>query len=315
MFGGTMTEHFGGIPQEVIDYIRTVFREANQKVSRALSWHPSMHEVTLDHMLIAEVNAVPPAFFASSQAAVAIETHWLGSRGMFDRWEIADIAVVIILRQAGMLQSRKVALLQAKRLYADELAGSEIERADFEIGIGRLVDRVDPQHPLVQQRSFRFDHQCVYGALIAHSRQVGHIDAYAARTGIPVYYALYNPIDVPFVALYPAAPQSGPPAQNRHGCRILSALDVHRVLGSMAPHTQPSINDLTLPAAMDPSDSSSVYGWRIEHFIADEVLRCRQGRLFDRTDQPDLYGLLYGRSAPIMAAIAITIDLGAERPS
>jgi len=40
------------------------------------------------------------------------------------------------------------------------------------------------------------------------------------------------------------------------------------------------------------------------------VLRCRQGSLFDQPRDPNLQALLYGRSAPIAAAISITIDFG-----
>jgi hypothetical protein len=55
-----------------------------------------------------------------------------------------------------------------------------------------------------------------------------------------------------------------------------------------------------------------MWGWRLERFVADEVLRCRQGTIFDDSSDPNLYGLLYRRSAPISAAIAITIDFGAD---
>jgi len=77
--------------------IRGVFSSANEKVSRAMDVHPSMHEESLDHMLIMELTAAPPAFFARERIGVAIESHWLGGRWMWRRWEIADIALFIIL--------------------------------------------------------------------------------------------------------------------------------------------------------------------------------------------------------------------------
>ena len=109
------------IPASVLQYVREAFCEANKRVSTNLTLHPSMHEESLDHALIAELTATPPTFFAADQAAVAIETHWLGGRRMYGRWEIADIAVLIIVRQAGKLEKRKVALLQTKRLYSREI--------------------------------------------------------------------------------------------------------------------------------------------------------------------------------------------------
>lgn len=131
---------FGNIPVEVVEYIRKVFGEANHEASRALTQHPSMHEETLDHAFIGKLNASPPVFFAASQAGVEIETHWLGGRRMYERWEIADIAVVILLRTRGKLIARKVALLQTKRLYSDELSGVELEESDYRVGIGRLIE-------------------------------------------------------------------------------------------------------------------------------------------------------------------------------
>jgi thymidylate synthase len=62
----------------------------------------------------------------------------------------------------------------------------------------------------------------------------------------------------------------------------------------------------------DANDQTSVHGWRLEKFVADEVLRCRQGRSFDGLQDENLNALLYQRSAPISAAVTITIDVGAD---
>ena len=55
---------FADIPEVVVDYVRSVFAIANDKVSRTLSDHPSMHEEMLDQTLLTELVAAPPAFFA-----------------------------------------------------------------------------------------------------------------------------------------------------------------------------------------------------------------------------------------------------------
>lgn len=66
-------------------------------------------------------------------------------------------------------------------------------------------------------------------------------------------------------------------------------------------------------AAVSTSDDAfSASGWRLETFVADEVLRCRQGALFDGSADENLEYLFYRRSAPIQAAIAITIDIAGE---
>lgn len=300
---------FGNIPDEVIEYVRQVFSDANNDVSRSLTQHPSLHEPGLDQALIGKLNASAPAFFAASQAAVAIETHWLGGRWMHERWEVADIAVFILLRTQGHLVSRKVALLQTKRLYSQEIAGVELDRADYMIGIGRLADRVDLQFPLSSQRTFRFDKDSVYGALTSHSEQIEHIDAYFERRSIPIYYGFYNPLTVPYQGLYPAAPTAQLPAKNVVGMRVIPAPNVHAVTNKVPKGRPPSFDDMSFPA-FDAQDPDSTHGWRIERFVADEVLRCRQGILFEGRLDERLQGLLYGRAAPITAAITITIDLG-----
>jgi hypothetical protein len=60
------------------------------------------------------------------------------------------------------------------------------------------------------------------------------------------------------------------------------------------------------------TDDYAPHGWRLETFIADEVLRCHEGRLFEKSDDVDLHTLLYERAAPIASMIMISIDLPGE---
>jgi hypothetical protein len=306
-----MAEGFTDIPDVVIDYVRDVFSRANEKVSRAVATHPSMHEETLDHLMVMELTAAPPAFFAAERMGVSIESHWLGSRWMLGRWEIADIAFFILLRMQGRLLARKVALLQTKRLYSKEIDVAEIDEADYRIGIGRLADRTDPTVPLSRQRAFSFDKSCVYAATSAGHPQVERVDQYMATTNIPVYYGLYNPTAVPLTALlYPPVDGVVSLGPNDLGCRVIPAEDVHAVLSTLAEGQRPSFGALSGEQLFDEGDARSAAGWRLERFVADEVLRCRRGRIFDDLQDPRLRALLYEREAPIAAAITITIDFG-----
>jgi hypothetical protein len=305
-----MPEGFSDIPDVVIDYVRNVFSRANEKVSRAVGTHPSMHEETLDHLMVMELTAAPPAFFAAEQMGVSIESHWLGGRWMYGRWEIADIAFFVLLRKQGRLLARKVALLQTKRLYSKEIDVAEIDEADYRIGIGRLADRTDPTVPLSRQRAFSFDDSSVYAATSAGHPQVERIDHYMTTRDIPVYYGLYNPTSVPLTALYPPVDGVVSFGTNDLGCRVIPATNVHKVLTTLAEGQAPCLNALSAGPIFDETDPSSKTGWRLERFVADEVLRCRQGRIFDDHTDPKLRELLYERSAPIQAAITITIDFG-----
>lgn len=305
-----MSEGFSDIPDVVIDYVRDVFSRANDKVSQTVVAHPSMHEETLDHLMVMELTAAPPAFFDAERMGVSIESHWLGGRWMFARWEIADIAFFVILRGHGRLLARKVALLQTKRLYSKEIEVTEIDEADYVIGIGRLADRTDSTVPLSWQRAFSFDGSCVYGAGSAGHRQVGYIDQYMATRNMPVYYGFYNPTTIPLTVLYPPADGVVPIEPSDLGCRVIPAEDVHAVLGTLTTGQAPSFDAVSAGRLFDEGDARSTAGWRLERFVADEVLRCRRGRIFDDLQDPDLRALLYGRTAPIAAAITITIDLG-----
>jgi hypothetical protein len=231
---------------------------------------------------------------------------------MYGRWEIADIALFVILRKLGHLEVRKTALLQTKRLYSKEISASELDDTDYVIGIGRIADRTDPLFPLSHQRAFRFESRCVYGALHAGSAQVRHIDEYTRKHGIPVYYGLYNPIALPYAGLYPATSENTEPTENDAGCRVVPAPDVHTCLAGVYAGKPPTFEELTLSTPMDLDDPESIHGWRIERFVADEVLRCRQGGIFEDPQDPNLRQLFYERSAPITAAISITIDFGAD---
>ncbi len=229
---------------------------------------------------------------------------------MWDRWEIADIALIILLRGNGHLEQRKVALLQTKRLYSKEIPVESLSLDDYLIGIGRLGDRTDRTVPLTSQREFSFGDDCIYAAMNAGSDQVTHIEEYERKRQIPVFYGFYNPLQLPSRTLYPALNGERATSTNQLGCRVQTSALVHKQLGALAPGTSPTFANLRDPAQPSSADLFSPSGWRLEHFVADEVLRCRQGTLFDGMSDPRLDALFYRRSAPISAAIAITIEVG-----
>ena len=298
-----MHPRFEDIPPVVIDYVRELFAVANDKVSRTLTRHPAMHEESLDHVLVSELTAAPPAFFADERIAISVETHWLGGRRMYGRWEIADIALFVILRNEGHAELRKAALLQTKRLYSKEISVSELDETEFRIGIGRIADR--PDRLISRRRAFSFDPKCVYGAIRAADRQTRDIDAYTAERNIPVYYALYHPLEVPSAGVYPADIGADADQKNVTGCRVLPAPRVHAALAELPVGKTPSFDEL-----LGVRKKKAATAWRLEEFVADEVLRCREGALFPDAADPNLQALFYERSAPIQAAISITVDFG-----
>jgi hypothetical protein len=222
------------------------------------------------------------------------------------------IGVVIALRKGGRLVWRKVALLQSKRLYARDVPVVELERSDYEIGVGRLVDRTEPIQALTRSRSFHFTPECVYGAMRAGDKQVTVIERYMSERRMPVYYSFYNPPDMPYEGAIPRVARL--PLEEELtplGCRVMTAEIAHAALAKLPIGRTPQFQEMVV----DPSVAEDMYdshGWRLEFFIADEVLRCRQGRLFEQAQDPDLYSLLYVRGQPMASLINITVDLPGE---
>jgi hypothetical protein len=300
----------GQIPDDVIDYVREVFAEANREATMTMARQPSAHEEQLDFQIFAALDRVGPRAFQGSGAAIEIDTHWLGGRRHFERrWEIADIGIVIVLRQFGKLIWRKLALLQSKRLYSREIPVAEMERSDYAIGIGRLVDRAEPLQPLTQPRTFRFTPDCVYGAMRSGDEQTGVIDRYMREYRMPVYYSFYNPPNMPYQGQLPrAATMPLESEQIDLGCRVITAQEAHAALRALPIGAAPQFQQMALKTpAMGGTFGN--YGWRLEVFVADEVLRCRQGRVFEAAHDEDLYALLYRRDYPISSLIQITVDL------
>lgn len=299
------------IPDDVIQHVREVFSRANVAATNTLARQPAMHEEALDLQIFAEIDKAGPRLMPASNSSVEIQTHWLGGRRHFQgTWEIADIALAVTLRRAGRLIWQKIALLQSKRLYSREIPVIEIDKADYAIGIARLIDK--GQHIAIPApRRFSFSEDCVYRALTASSEQTRHIDEYARQRDIPVYYSLYNPPSIPFEGTIPSVmPLSLTSEDIRCGCRVLRAADVHFILSHLPVGKAPTFAELALPdPKISDNDPFSRHGWRLETFVADEVLRCREGRRFTREHDPDLRALLYGRSGPIASTIVIEVNL------
>jgi len=124
-----------------------------------------------------------------------------------------------------------------------------------------------------------------------------------------VYYSFYNPPTVPYQNAVPR--RAAFPLEDEGilvGCRVILAEAAHSVLSGLPIGRTPQFREMVVDPPLS-SDSFGNHGWRLEQFIADEVLRCRQGRLFNEDDDADLHALLYAREAPIASLIYIAFDL------
>src|SRR5437763_1220214 len=111
-----------GIPPRVLSYIRRIFARSNRIVARAMDTNPNLREEYLDQLFLSSLIGINRLAIQVPKTSwtIRIDTHFLGGRWMWDRWEIADIGLLITFRHSGQIQRSKVGLLQSKRLYALE---------------------------------------------------------------------------------------------------------------------------------------------------------------------------------------------------
>jgi len=158
---------------------------------------------------------------------------------------------------------------------------------------------------LASGRRFSFTKDSKYLAIIKGDQQQRVLANYENMSGIPIYYLLYNPVKLPWSATVPTVkfPQMPP---TKVGCRIVRARTLHSSLADEARGYHPSYADVASLSA--PFNGLHKGGWSLEHFVADELLRCHEGHIADGETDHVLEQLFYNRTGPISAAIAVTIE-------
>lgn len=126
------------LPDDVVDWVRHVFRECNEQTSALMTRIPNVHEGSLDHAFIYQFSRFSAPHRVPSDWLVTIENHFLGGRRHFGGWEIADIGLLVFFRKAGKVLRSKVGLLQSKRLYSNEQPYDEDTVEDYMVGFRRL---------------------------------------------------------------------------------------------------------------------------------------------------------------------------------
>lgn len=302
------------MPADVIMWLKQVFADCNDRVTAKLSAMPHSYETSLDMAFVEQLASVASPVVTVSGWTVNLQTHYLGGGRHFPlwpeerRWEIADIGVLVLYRQAGQLVRAKAALLQSKRLYADEIDWDEDSPVDYLVGFGRLVSDDQDWRAVASPRRFTFTDKSRYKALRKGDVQYAAISSYEDRTGVPVYYMLYNPAWLPYQRDVPAPAGTDQQFVNRVGCRVLPASEVHAGLIELADHASPRFADLPPASSLPALPGDELPGWRLEEFIADLVVQCRAGYVAASRQDGGLNYIFNRRGAPIAAAFAITIE-------
>ena len=176
------------------------------------------------------------------------------------------------------------------------------------IGMARLGERDENAPSMLATRRFIFDGGCRYGALVSGDDQqraiADHIEAY----GLPVFYLLYNPPCSPLTVELPLIVNAVQEDDPVLGACIVPVAPMFAVLNAGGAGYKPSLAD-TRDLLVGHPNGSAPFGWRLEHFMADLLLGCREGRRFDESNHEALDALFYRRSGPIAATIAVTIEV------
>jgi hypothetical protein len=224
------------------------------------------------------------------------------------RWEIADIGFLVLFRQRGRLIRSKVALLQSKRLYPDELDWDEDSPLDYMRGFGRLFRHDDDWAEVTAARTLSFTPQSRYKALMAGVPQYQAIARYEAQGNIPVYYLLYHPWQIPHTVTFPLTSDHKVTGTCDIGCRVVPAQQLRTALQDRPQGHSPTNHDLqhglAAPFALDQHRA----GWRLEHFVVDLLLGCETGYIANSPNDGGLNYIFNRRTAPVSAALALTID-------
>jgi hypothetical protein len=291
------------LPADVIEYVRNVFATADDGLTARLERQPNVHEELLDLAFVDLVALNSGPHRTRSDTVIDIDIHFVGGGWHFERWEVADIGLIVTFRRLGEILRRKILLLQSKRLYPREADFVEAHGLARPGGFGYLVR--DDSLPIRQARLFRFDLDCRYRELQIGDRQWAVIAEYETKYGIPVHYLLYHPGGVPWQVEVPTQLPLPERPPRTAGVRALPATVMRATTTNFARNYSPSYQDL--------AGKASAPGTWLPDFIINDVLGCSEGYIPDDFASDEGVNRIFNlRSGPISAAILIDIDLPAE---
>lgn len=297
------------IPADVKNYIENVFRDCNNRVARKISQNPNTWETSLDLTLIEHISNYSVPVRLGSNWVIRIDTHYLGGMRHWRNWEVADIGILLFFRKNGKTVKSKVTLLQSKRLYANEIEFEEDEKINYEIGFGRLYRSDESFNELLKPRTFHFDNDSRYKALKLKDEQCKAIAEYQKRQGIPIHYLFYNPNTLPEATDVPTTKEFSNKT-NEIGCRIVPAEDLFKTFKKEKENHSPSYGELKFLLDSPFSEDAHAGGWRLEYFMSDLFINCKQGYIVKDDKDEIMYQLFNARSGPIAAALSVTFDIG-----
>jgi hypothetical protein len=292
-------------PAEIHRYVASVFGGANRRVCEKIARVPNCSEPSLDLTLLEHLTQFGGPRVVAPGWAVRIDIHYLGGLRHFRSWEVADIGVLVFAKRGALVVAKKTALLQSKRLYPSTGGIVEESREDYSIGFGGLLPSAGSTKSLALAHTFEFKQSSKYKALRVSDDQYKAIESYEEAQQLNVHYLLYNPWAVGATYTYPLTGEAKLGAMANGGCRVVSAKTLRDGLASHASGYSPTFDDIRKLSKGGPMAQA---GWRIEYFVSELLLKCKEGNLFAGLEQENIFSLFNRRSGPIAAAVAVTVE-------
>ncbi len=296
------------IPNYVSEYIKSHFSSCNNQVTENLSTFPAIHEESLDMNFISYFSQNQTPVMLPCNWVIRIEAHFIGGGRHFVTWEVADIGLMIVFRRKGRVVKSKLALLQSKKLYANSLEYSEESKYIRRSGLGRLVVPDEDHLELIEDKLLVFKENSKYKAFKKDNEQQNAMSHFERRWNTKMYYLFYNPADIPHGVKMPMEKKPSIP-ENVIGCRVIPKDQLELALSSKISGYTPSYKDIRdgLPSELSGQDFTA--GWRLENFVSDLMLECKEGLVDNSPNFESLLILMNQKSLPMSCALSITFDI------
>ena len=294
------------VPQDVIDYLKGRIAECNHNVSYNLSTFPFTHEESLDHKLIGEFIGKGPRKFGSGWT-VRFDAHYIGGGRHYRTYEVADLGLMVIFRKRGKIIRSKLAFLQSKKLYANNVKFKEFDPY-YRQGMGRLLVTEEEHNEIVESRTLQYKDDSKYKALRSGSEQQDVMRHFSNRFYVKLYYLFYNPCNIPWSIKSPVE-QLPEITENEIGCRVIPKPELDEALKLFDKDHSPSFGDIKYQLDVMDFTGEHDSGWRLEHFIVGLLVGCKEGLIDDSPNFETMVNIINQKSSPISSALSITFDV------
>jgi hypothetical protein len=295
------------IPEDVKRYVRKHFAKCNKGVASDLSLFPAIHEESLDMNLIGYWGKNQQPVKLKSGWTVRVDAHFIGGGRHFGTWEVADIGLMIIFRRRGKVVRSKMAFLQSKKLYANSLVFNKDNPHIRRFGMGRLLVTEEEHTEIIKPRLLHFTEASKYNAFQKDNDQQQAMKSFQERFGMKMYYLLYNPLIIPYSIKMPVEvhPKFG---KNKIGCRVIPKDFLDEALASYPAKHTPSFGDIKYMLSGEFLNKQHDAGWRLEYFIVDLMMACKEGIIDDSPNFETVLRFLNDKRSPMSSSLSVTID-------